>query len=201
MPRPLNFSLPLSLPRSLPLSLTLALALAGPLTSQAAPAMVLESPGLRPGATLPEAQVYAGMGCTGENRSPALAWRNLPAGTRSLALTVYDPDAPTGSGWWHWVVVNLPASTQALPADAGKPGGEGLPPGSRQVNTDFGQPGYGGACPPPGDKPHHYVFTLHALDTPSLDLPENATAALAGFMIHAHTLRKAQLVLRYGRGR
>lgn len=112
---------------------------------------------------------------------------------------MYDPDAPTGSGWWHWVVVNIPGTTQALAQGAGKPQTKLLPTGARQVRTDFGEPGYGGACPPAGDKPHRYIFTVHALKAESLDLPDNATAALAGFMINANTIGKASLTVHYGR--
>ncbi len=147
---------------------------------------------------LAEAQVYAGFGCSGGNRSPALSWTAGPAGTKSYALTVYDPDAPTGSGWWHWVVVNLPAEARGLPAGAGSADGKRLPEGSRQLGTDFGTPGFGGACPPPGDKPHRYHFTVYALDT-VLELPPNATPALAGFMIHAHALGSARITALYGR--
>ncbi|HZX32826.1 MAG TPA: YbhB/YbcL family Raf kinase inhibitor-like protein [Rhodocyclaceae bacterium] len=159
----------------------------------------LASPTLKPGGTLPADNVLNSFGCTGGNTSPELRWQGLPAGTRSLALTVYDPDAPTGSGWWHWVVINLPVDAKGLPAGAGNGSGEKLPAGARQIRTDFGEPGYGGACPPPGDKPHRYVFTLHALKTERLDLPDNATAALAGFMINANSLGKATFTVRYGR--
>lgn len=134
-----------------------------------------------------------GFGCSGENRSPALQWQGIPAGTRSLAVTVYDPDAPTGSGWWHWVVINLPAMQTALPA-----GGE-LPPGALGMRNDYGQHAWGGPCPPKGDQPHHYVFTVYALDVPVLDVPADASAALVGFAIHGHTLGKAQATLTYGR--
>jgi len=104
---------------------------------------------------LASAQVFNGMGCTGGNTSPALAWTGAPAAAKSFAVTIYDPDAPTGSGWWHWVVYNLPATTTSLPAGAGDASKNLLPAGAVQGNTDFGAPGYGGACPPAGDKPHH----------------------------------------------
>ncbi|WP_028081235.1 YbhB/YbcL family Raf kinase inhibitor-like protein [Solimonas soli] len=158
----------------------------------------LTSPDIAEQRTLADAQVLEGFGCHGGNRSPALTWSAGPVGTKSYALTVYDPDAPTGSGWWHWVVVNLPADTVQLPAAAGGADGAMLPAGARQLSTDFGAPGYGGACPPPGDKPHRYVFTVYALDS-VLELPANATPALAGFMIHAHTLASARITARYGR--
>ena len=150
---------------------------------------------------LPQRFEFAGFGCKGENRSPALHWQGAPAGTKSFAVTVYDPDAPTGSGWWHWVVVDLPADTTSLPADAGAADGHHLPAKAMQVKTDFGTRGFGGACPPQGDKPHRYIFTVHALKVESLGVPADATAALAGFMIHANTLGSASFTVRYGRSR
>ncbi len=159
----------------------------------------LSSPTIQPEGRLTVAQVFDGFGCTGKNISPALEWQGAPAGTRSFALTVYDPDAPTGSGWWHWVVLNIPASVHELAEGAGKESGSALPEGALQVRTDFGQPGFGGACPPIGDKPHRYIFTVHALKVPKLELPPNATAALAGYMIHASELGKAGFTAYYGR--
>ena len=159
----------------------------------------MESPAIAPGGTLGPEQVFNGFGCSGKNISPALAWRGAPADTKSYALTVYDPDAPTGSGWWHWVVLNIPASTNRLEAGAGQYGVKQLPSGALQVRTDFGAPGFGGACPPVGDKPHRYVFTLYALKTDRLDLPPDASAAMAGFMIHANVIGQSTLTAQYGR--
>ena len=158
----------------------------------------LSSAEIKSNATIAEAQVFKGFGCEGGNVSPSLSWRNPPAGTKSFAVTVYDPDAPTGSGWWHWVVYNIPANVTQLPAAAGDPKRNSLPAGAAQGNTDFGTPGYGGPCPPPG-KPHHYVFTVYALDADKLDVPANATAAYVGFNVHAHTIGKATLTALYGR--
>ncbi len=158
----------------------------------------LSSPEVAPGGRIADAQVFKGFGCTGGNVSPALEWRSPPAGTKSYALTVYDPDAPTGSGWWHWVVINLPAAMHGLPAGAGGADGT-LPAGARQINTDFGAPGYGGPCPPVGHGTHHYIFTVYALKVPALELPENATAALAGYMINANTLGSATFTGLYAR--
>ncbi|HKR55325.1 MAG TPA: YbhB/YbcL family Raf kinase inhibitor-like protein [Gemmatimonadales bacterium] len=151
------------------------------------------------GKTLKSAQVFNGMGCTGTNTSPALAWTGAPAGTKSFAVTIYDPDAPTGSGWWHWVVYNIPATTTSLPTGAGDASKNLLPAGAVQGNTDFGAPGYGGACPPPGDKAHHYFITVYALNVDKLDIPANATAAYVGFNLHAHEVGKAVLTALYSR--
>ena len=160
---------------------------------------VLTSPDLREGQAIGIAQLYNGMDCTGQNISPALEWRGAPAGTRSFALTLYDPDAPSGSGWWHWGVFNIPASVSGLPAGAGEASGNLLPRGAVQTNTDFGKPGYGGPCPPKGDPPHRYIFTVHALDMDKLDMPPGATAAYVGFNIRGHLLASATLTGKYGR--
>lgn len=135
--------------------------------------------------------VFNGMGCTGQNISPALTWANPPAGTKSFAVTMYDPDAPTGSGWWHWVMYNIPANTLSLPAGAGN--GRNAPRGSTQGPTDFGSKGYGGPCPPVGDKPHHYHITVFALKVDKLDIPGNATSAYVGFNLNANKLATARV--------
>jgi Raf kinase inhibitor-like YbhB/YbcL family protein len=170
------------------------------LPALAAGKFTLQSADLKPNATLSEKQVYSGMGCTGENLSPALSWTGAPEGTKSFVVTMYDPDAPTGSGWWHWVVYNLPASTTSLPQGAGSAKGE-LPAGAAQGRTDFGAPGYGGACPPPGDKPHRYIITVFALKTDKLDVPADATAAYVGFMTHMNLLGSATLTGKYSRAK
>jgi Raf kinase inhibitor-like YbhB/YbcL family protein len=159
----------------------------------------LSSPTVKAGSVLTEAQVFNGFGCTGKNVSPALEWQGAPKGTKSFAVTVYDPDAPTGSGWWHWVVYNIPAASTTLAEGAGTAEGKGLPNGAVQGRTDFGAPGFGGACPPKGDKPHRYIFTVFALKTEKIDVPADATAALVGFMINANKLGQAQFTARYGR--
>ena len=182
---------------------TLLLLSAGALSTaraqRSATMFTLTSPDIKAGQTIPMKHVFKGMSCTGENVSPALAWSGAPAGTKSYAITVYDPDAPTGSGWWHWVVYNIPANVTSLPAGAGDAGGKGMPGGASQGNTDFGAPGYGGPCPPKGDKPHHYHFTVYALDVAHLDIPAGVTAANVGFNLHFHTLAKAELVALFGR--
>ncbi len=139
------------------------------------------------------------MDCTGKNVSPELHWDGAPAKTKSFALTMYDPDAPTGSGWWHWVVYNIPASATRLPTGAGDAAKNLLPAGATIGDGDARTPGYQGPCPSKGDKPHHYVFSLYALDTDKLDIPAGASAAYVGFNIHAHQLAKTTLTALYGR--
>jgi Raf kinase inhibitor-like YbhB/YbcL family protein len=168
-------------------------------TAGAQPArLTLTSPDFKPNGRLAQKQVYNSFGCSGGNVSPALAWANAPAGTKSFAVTAYDPDAPTGSGWWHWVIYNIPASARGLAEGAGDPAKRLAPAGSVQGNTDFGAPGYGGPCPPPG-KPHRYVFTVYALKTERLDVPATATAAMVGFNLNANVLAKGTLTGLYGR--
>ena len=178
--------------------LTTALVLTAAVSLAQAAGFSLSSPSIQAG-KLSTAQVFNGFGCSGQNISPALQWSGVPAGTKSLALTVYDPDAPTGSGWWHWVVYNLPASTRSLPEGAGSADGQQLPAGTLQGRTDFGSAGFGGACPPPGDKPHRYIFTIHALKVETLEVPPDATAALVGYMLNANRLGQASFTARYGR--
>ncbi|SEE06441.1 phospholipid-binding protein, PBP family [Rhizobiales bacterium GAS188] len=160
--------------------------------------MSLMSDDIKPGATINEEQVFKGFGCAGGNVSPQLSWKGAPADTKSLALTVYDPDAPTGSGFWHWVVFNIPPTTPSLPKNAGDPKANLAPAGSVQSRTDYGTPGYGGPCPPKGDKPHHYIFTIFAVDVDHLDADANASAAVVGFNLHFHTLAKGSFIGRYG---
>lgn len=162
-------------------------------------AFELSSPDLPPGVPVAERHLLAGFGCTGGNVSPALAWKDAPAGTRSFAVTAYDPDAPTGSGWWHWVVFNLPATSKGIPAGAGDATRPALPAGAVQSRTDFGAPGYGGPCPPMGDAPHRYVFTVHALKTDALPLGPDASAAMVGFNLNANALARASFTVPYGR--
>ena len=134
-------------------------------------------------------------GCQGDNASPALQWNNPPLGTKSYAVTMYDPDAPTGSGWWHWVVIDIPPSIGSLVKNAGSTSKHLLPEGSIQSQTDFGVPGYGGPCPPEGDKPHGYIITIYALDTAKLGVSQTAAPALVGFMLNKHLISKASLIV------
>jgi Raf kinase inhibitor-like YbhB/YbcL family protein len=179
--------------------LTAAAIVAGLAGASAASAFTLTSPDIKPGAAISDEQVANVFGCSGKNVSPALNWSGAPKGTKSFAISVYDPDAPTGSGFWHWVVVNIPPDATSLPKGAGDPKGTGLPAGALLTRTDFGVPGYGGPCPPKGDKPHHYHFTIFAVDVEKLDVDANASAAVVGFNLHFHTLGKATLTGVYGR--
>ena len=165
----------------------------------AAPRFTLESDEVKPNVRIAEAQVYKGFGCDGGNVSPSLRWNNPPAGTKSFAVTVYDPDAPTGSGWWHWVIFNIPPSLTSLPAGAGKSDGTGTPQGAIQSMTDFGQPGFGGPCPPQGAKPHHYIFTIFALKVDQLPLKPEASGAMVGYYLNQNALVKASFTGLYGR--
>ena len=147
---------------------------------------------------LSKTEEASSFGCDGANISPELHWSNAPSDTKSFAISVYDPDAPTGSGWWHWVVFNIPASINRVPADFGGKNKMAVPSAIQSI-TDFGTTGFGGACPPKGDKAHRYVFTVHALRVDTLNLDEKATPALVGFMLNANTLAKATLVSYYQR--
>jgi Raf kinase inhibitor-like YbhB/YbcL family protein len=158
----------------------------------------LTSPDVAEGAKIDNNYVFNGFGCTGLNLSPALNWSGAPKDTKSFALTVYDPDAPTGSGWWHWVVYNIPADTTALGKGAGS-GQADLPVGAVQGKTDYGKAGYGGPCPPVGDAPHRYVFTLFALKTEKIDVPADASAAMIGFNLNANKISTASFTATYGR--
>jgi Raf kinase inhibitor-like YbhB/YbcL family protein len=144
-------------------------------------------------------QVFNGFGCSGENVSPQLSWTNAPKDTKSFAVTVYDPDAPTGSGWWHWVVFDIPANVSELVEGAGDVTKNLAPKGCIQSLTDMGKPGFGGPCPPEGDKPHKYEVTVFALKTDKLGLDQNANPALVGFMMNQNILAKATIVFYYKR--
>ncbi len=169
------------------------------LAEDAAPVFRLSSPDLIPGTPIRLPQVFNSFGCSGGNISPALSWSHAPDGTKSFALMVYDPDAPTGSGWWHWVVYNIPVRVNALVSKAGDPAAGLMPVGAVQGHTDFGATGYGGPCPPAGDKPHRYYFRLFALKVEKLDLPPTATAAFVSFNVKANSLAVAELMAVYSR--
>ncbi|MBH2869688.1 kinase inhibitor [Serratia marcescens] len=155
----------------------------------------LYSNDLQDGGKLPQAQVFNDMGYHGDNLSPHLAWDGVPAGTKSFVIAVYDPDAPTGSGWWHWIVANIPADVRELPQGAGS-GKAPLPAGALQTRTDFGSAGYGGAAPPEGES-HRYQFTVHALDVERIEVDEGSSGALVGFNVHFHSLGSATLTVTF----
>lgn len=159
----------------------------------------LHSPDFADNAVLPKAHVHTAMGAGGDNISPALAWSGAPPGTKSFALNVHDPDAPTGSGWWHWVLYDIPATTTELKRGAGSAKGDLLPRGAKQGRTDFGSHEYGGAAPPPGHGNHRYVFTLYALNVDKLEASPDASAAYIGFLIHFAKIGEAKTTALYGR--
>ena len=142
---------------------------------------------------------FNGFGCTGKNQSPQLAWHNAPEGTKSFAVTMYDPDAPTGSGWWHWVVFDIPTDVSSLVENAGNIEMNLAPKGAIQSVTNYGVPGYGGPCPPENHGLHQYIITVHALKTDSLGLDENTNPAIVGYYIWNNTISKASIVMYYER--
>lgn len=161
----------------------------------AVPAFSLTSDDIVDGQPLGSAYVHSSAG--GGNVSPGLRWSGQPADTRGFVVTCFDPDAPTGSGFWHWVLVNVPATTVALPSGAGS--GDGPPAGAFHVRNDYGTREYGGAAPPPGDRPHRYVFAVHALDVDQLDVTAEVSPAVVGFNLAFHTLARATLRATYQR--
>ncbi|NQE47568.1 kinase inhibitor [Herbaspirillum rubrisubalbicans] len=183
---------------SFPRHIVTTLALTFSALSAQAAEFTLTSSDIHEGQSLSISEVFNGFGCMGLNRSPQLSWSGAPEGTKSFAVTVYDPDAPTGSGWWHWTVFNLPASVRSLPGGINAQG-QGLPAGAIQGRTDFGSSGFGGACPPEGDKPHRYQFIVWALKTEKLPLDAHASGAMLGFMLNASALGQAKLTAYYGR--
>ncbi len=151
------------------------------------------------GQQLSEAQVYSGFGVSGGNSSPHLRWEGAPAETASFAVTCFDPDAPTGSGFWHWVLYDIPADVTELPAGAGSGSMEGLPKGAQHVRNDYGSKDFGGAAPPDGHGDHRYVFTVHAVDVEHLEVTPDVAPAIVGFNLTFHTLARAVMVPVYGR--
>ncbi|MCG3703214.1 YbhB/YbcL family Raf kinase inhibitor-like protein [Aliarcobacter butzleri] len=144
---------------------------------------------------LTKKQEFNGFGCSGENISPELSWKDAPKGTKSFAITVYDPDAPTGSGWWHWVVFDIPSNKTTLASGFGNSDSKE----AIQSITDYGKTGFGGACPPVGDKAHRYIFTVYALDIETLGLDKNTNAATVGYYINSHSIAKASIISYYNR--
>lgn len=156
----------------------------------------LTSSDIREGHFMAKTFEFNGFGCDGPNLSPELSWKNAPAGTQSFAITVFDPDAPTGSGFWHWLVLDIPATVTSLPQGAGC--GQ-LPAGSRSFSNDYGIKEFGGACPPEGHGMHRYQFTVWALPEATLGVPDGASAAVVGFMLNATAIGKATLTATYAR--
>jgi Raf kinase inhibitor-like YbhB/YbcL family protein len=157
------------------------------------PAFELASPDIADGQQIGMRFVHGSVG--GENLSPQLRWSGFPSGTRGFVVTCFDPDAPTGSGFWHWMLVNLPAGTTMLHRNAGAGPGSGgaIPSTSFHVRNDFNEPRYDGPAPPAGDKPHRYVFAVHAMDVDALSVDSSAQAAFVGFNLTFHTLARAVL--------
>jgi Raf kinase inhibitor-like YbhB/YbcL family protein len=171
------------------------------LTALAAPASAFEisSPAVGSDNTIPEKYTANTFGCSGENVSLPLEWSGVPADAKSLAITIFDPDAPTGSGFWHWELANLPPSTMSLPENAGAAGNGNLPEGAVQARNDAGTSAYFGPCPPQGDTPHHYVITIFAVGAEALPVNADASGAVVGFNLHFNTLDKASVTYTYGR--
>ncbi len=154
------------------------------------PALTVTSTDIADGQTLPAPQRSGIMDAGGEDVSPQLSWGGFPDGTASFAVTCYDPDAPTGSGFWHWAVCDIPADVTELPTGAGDADGSGLPAGALTVRNDAGIARYVGAAPPPGHGPHRYFFAVHALDVPRLGIDADATPAVLGFNLFSHSLAR-----------
>jgi len=156
--------------------------------TQTTHAITLTSTDITEGEMLSNDFVYNGFGCKGANKMPNLSWSDLPEGTKSLAITVYDPDAPTGSGWWHFISFNIPADATSLTAD-----------NYQAATNDYGQAEFGGACPPQGHGMHRYIFTLHALSVESLDVTKDTPPAVVRYMIHANQIDSASITAVYKR--
>jgi len=159
----------------------------------------LTSPDVGPDKPLAQDFIFSGFGCTGGNQSPALSWSGAPAGTKSFAVTLFDPDAMQGRGFWHWMMLNIPADTTALARDAGKNDGSKLPAGAVQIRNGFRALGYSGSCPPPADEPHAYIFTVYALKVAALDVPTDAATPTMLTAIEVNSLSKAALSYHFGR--
>jgi Raf kinase inhibitor-like YbhB/YbcL family protein len=163
-------------------------------------AFSLSSSELVPHHTIPMLHVFNATGCTGANRSPALEWHNVPAGTQSFAITMFDLDEHgSPSGWWHWVVYDLPSTTRSLPENAGSDKNPALPNGTIQGRTDFGNDAYDGPCPDKGDGPHRYMITIYALKVAKLPVPREASGAMVSYTVREHLLAKATLTSTYAR--
>lgn len=174
----------------------LALTLALPVQADS---LSLTSQDIAQGKFMSKAQEFNGFGCDGEDIAPQLKWSGAPQGTKSFAITVYDPDAPTGSGWWHWQIINIPSHVNKLAQNSGNGGQHPLPDGSLEVTNDYSFEGFGGACPPKGHGTHRYQFTVHALKVEKLPLPETYSSALVGYLINANSLASSTIEALYKR--
>jgi Raf kinase inhibitor-like YbhB/YbcL family protein len=163
------------------------------------PGISLTSTDIGDGERLAEVHHADSMGMTGGNESPQLAWSGEPDGTESFAVTCFDPDAPTGSGFWHWVMFDVPRDVHELPRDAGRTDGSGLPGGAQHARNDVGELGYIGAAPPENHGDHRYVYAVHAVKVPSLGLDSSATPAVVGFNLFFHTIGRGVLIAHFGR--
>lgn len=159
----------------------------------------LTSADIGPDKPLAQDFVFSGFGCSGGNQSPALNWSGSPSGTKSYAVALFDPDAMQGKGFWHWLMVNIPADVTSLSRDAGKNDGSQLPRGAVQIRNGFRAPGYSGSCPPPADEPHGYVMTVYALKVSMLDVPVDATSPMLLRAIDSNVLGKASIIYHFGR--
>ncbi|WP_445354397.1 YbhB/YbcL family Raf kinase inhibitor-like protein [Microbulbifer sp. EKSA008] len=163
-----------------------------------AESFLLSSNDIDTGKYMSKEHEFQGFGCTGNNISPQLSWANAPKGTEAFAVFAYDPDAPTGSGWWHWQIVNIPKNISSLEAGAGNSEKNRTPQGSVQIVNDYGVRGFGGACPPKGHGAHRYQFTVFALSK-KLDLPSDASGALTGYIVKANSLAESTIEALYMR--
>jgi Raf kinase inhibitor-like YbhB/YbcL family protein len=161
----------------------------------AVPALTVSSTSIQNNSRLPEAHVFDGWGMTGGNLSPQLSWSGAPEATKGYAVTCFDPDAPTPSGFWHWLLLGIPADVTSLDVGAGI--AEKAPAGAFHVANDFGDKKYDGAAPPAGDQSHRYLFAVHALDTDDLGLDDTASAAVTAFTMGMHTLARGVISASY----
>lgn len=180
------------------LKLLLVLSLSVSVSVFSAP-LTLTSQDIIQGEFMSKIHEFNGYNCSGGDLSPHLKWSDAPKGTKSFAITAYDPDTSSGSGWWHWQIINIPMTVMEMPTGAGSKKNTSTPIGSTQIENDFSIPAFSGACPPKGDGLHHYRFTIHALAVGKIELPENASGALAGYMINLHSIESSTIESLYQR--